>query len=351
MLDSRPSWPVFPAKSHRAGPAIRAGDCVAAVATSPFAGSPATRAARDRQGTRGADPPPRRADARDVPALGISGRAADRAVPRDRRARAAPARARLDARRRRRARRAPTTCDCGAPVPWGSHFCANCGRPVGARPGRRLRGVRPSASRRRELLRQLRPIRRARRRRARWSGRARAGAGAPTRTRRSSTPQASARRSLGAVGLGAQQEERRCPRCGTPYGDGQEYCLECGAATAGQHRRRRLPRIRLAPRLGWYPGDWIWPTLLALLVAVASRRRLGDLARRPLELGERDGRSNLPGATSVNETTTAPEPTTTEPTVTATTAPNRHLPRPRRRSSPGRRRRAAGRSSSTRCPA
>ena len=32
------------------------------------------------------------------------------------------------------ARRAPTTCDCGAPVPWGSHFCANCGRPVGGDP-------------------------------------------------------------------------------------------------------------------------------------------------------------------------------------------------------------------------
>jgi DNA-directed RNA polymerase subunit RPC12/RpoP len=30
------------------------------------------------------------------------------------------------------AKRAPTTCECGAPVPWGSHFCANCGRPVGA---------------------------------------------------------------------------------------------------------------------------------------------------------------------------------------------------------------------------
>jgi predicted amidophosphoribosyltransferase len=30
------------------------------------------------------------------------------------------------------ARRAPTNCDCGAPVPWGSHFCANCGRPVGS---------------------------------------------------------------------------------------------------------------------------------------------------------------------------------------------------------------------------
>jgi len=32
------------------------------------------------------------------------------------------------------ARRAPTTCECGAPVPWGSHFCANCGRPVGTEP-------------------------------------------------------------------------------------------------------------------------------------------------------------------------------------------------------------------------
>ena len=32
------------------------------------------------------------------------------------------------------ARRAPTTCECGAPVPLGSHFCANCGRPVGGEP-------------------------------------------------------------------------------------------------------------------------------------------------------------------------------------------------------------------------
>jgi len=31
-------------------------------------------------------------------------------------------------------RRAPTACECGAPVPWGSHFCANCGRPVGSQP-------------------------------------------------------------------------------------------------------------------------------------------------------------------------------------------------------------------------
>jgi hypothetical protein len=25
-------------------------------------------------------------------------------------------------------------CPCGAPIVWGSHFCANCGRPVAATP-------------------------------------------------------------------------------------------------------------------------------------------------------------------------------------------------------------------------
>lgn len=25
-------------------------------------------------------------------------------------------------------------CQCGAPILWGSHFCANCGRPVGQEP-------------------------------------------------------------------------------------------------------------------------------------------------------------------------------------------------------------------------
>ena len=32
-------------------------------------------------------------------------------------------------------RPAPTArCACGAPIVWGSHFCANCGRPVAAAP-------------------------------------------------------------------------------------------------------------------------------------------------------------------------------------------------------------------------
>jgi hypothetical protein len=31
-------------------------------------------------------------------------------------------------------RRSGLRCECGAPVSWASHFCANCGRPVGPRP-------------------------------------------------------------------------------------------------------------------------------------------------------------------------------------------------------------------------
>ena len=33
--------------------------------------------------------------------------------------------------------RSPRTaprCPCGAPIQWGTHFCANCGRPTGATP-------------------------------------------------------------------------------------------------------------------------------------------------------------------------------------------------------------------------
>jgi rRNA maturation endonuclease Nob1 len=32
-------------------------------------------------------------------------------------------------------RRSPAgRCECGAPLPWASHFCPNCGRPAGSQP-------------------------------------------------------------------------------------------------------------------------------------------------------------------------------------------------------------------------
>jgi hypothetical protein len=61
-----------------------------------------------------------------------------------------------------------------------------------------------------------------------------------------------------------------CPRCGASYGPDQEYCLECG------QRLRPAGGVfgRLATewqrRFSWYPGDWIWPVLLFLLIAVAG---------------------------------------------------------------------------------
>ena len=58
-----------------------------------------------------------------------------------------------------------------------------------------------------------------------------------------------------------------CPRCGTPYEPYQEYCLECGLrlpVTAGL-----IPVLATAwrRRVPWYPGDWVWPVLGALIIA------------------------------------------------------------------------------------
>src|SRR5437879_613078 len=111
-----------------------------------------------------------------------------------------------------------------------------------------------------------------------------------------------------------------CPRCGTPYSPGQEYCVECGL---------RLPTHRgLFGRVasawagrGWYPGDWIWPVLVFLVLAA-----LGALAAILLSNGSSSAGSTLvatpPGATSTAAPlTTAPAPTTTAPTPTTSPSP------------------------------
>jgi hypothetical protein len=65
-------------------------------------------------------------------------------------------------------------------------------------------------------------------------------------------------------------EGGECPRCGTPYEPYQEYCLECGLRLPIQ--RGLIPVLATAwqRRVPWYPGDWIWPVLLALLIAVLA---------------------------------------------------------------------------------
>lgn len=58
-----------------------------------------------------------------------------------------------------------------------------------------------------------------------------------------------------------------CPRCGTPYAPHQEYCLECGLRLPHD----ASPRAAFGGRgPGRYAPDWVWPTLVALVVAVLT---------------------------------------------------------------------------------
>jgi hypothetical protein len=64
--------------------------------------------------------------------------------------------------------------------------------------------------------------------------------------------------------------EQTCPRCGAGRDSVQEYCVECGlrlpavGGHVGAFRRGWLRRV------GWYPGDWVWLALLALIAAAAG---------------------------------------------------------------------------------
>ena len=119
-----------------------------------------------------------------------------------------------------------------------------------------------------------------------------------------------------------------CPRCGTPYGPRQEYCLECGlrlpvtggiVGTLASAWRRRLP---------YYPGDWIWPVLVALVIAVVaavvailatrdsggSKTIVATTAQRPVG----------PTVTTVGQT----GPTTSAPATTEPSSPSPPPPPP-----------------------
>lgn len=124
-------------------------------------------------------------------------------------------------------------------------------------------------------------------------------------------------------------EAGECPRCGTTYEPYQEYCLECGLRLPIQ--RGLIPVLATAWRrkVPWYPGDWIWPVLLALLIAAlaaaaailfttdntsASKTKAGLNDTVPVSSGTGTG-SSSPPPTEPNGTGTVPTtaPTGTEP--------------------------------------
>jgi hypothetical protein len=125
-------------------------------------------------------------------------------------------------------------------------------------------------------------------------------------------------------------EGGECPRCGTPYAPFQEYCLECGL---------RLPVTRgLVPalatawrrRLPWYPGDWIWPVLLALVIATLAAAAAILATRDNGSPGVTQAATNesVPVGTGTGPAPTEPTGTSSVPTTPGTTGTTATLPAP-----------------------
>ena len=61
-----------------------------------------------------------------------------------------------------------------------------------------------------------------------------------------------------------------CPRCGVAYEPLQEYCLECGARLPTNRGVVGVLSSSWQRRFAWYPGDWIWPVLLFLVLTIVA---------------------------------------------------------------------------------
>jgi hypothetical protein len=110
--------------------------------------------------------------------------------------------------------------------------------------------------------------------------------------------------------IGPEPPEPRCPRCGTPCGPKQEYCLECGLRLGGSPTVVRRLEEAWRERFDFYPGDWIWPALLGLILAVAG-------ATGAILLGASNGGGGHP----IVATKGGPPHTPTTPPATETVLP------------------------------
>ncbi|HKT44191.1 MAG TPA: hypothetical protein VJQ85_05275 [Gaiellaceae bacterium] len=141
--------------------------------------------------------------------------------------------------------------------------------------------------------------------------------------------------------MNAQREPQYCPRCGVAYEPLQEYCLECGERLPTNRGTVGVLAAAWQRRIPWYPGDWIWPALLFLVVAVvatavsaATTSSSGTtiVATQPhVTVGS--GSSGGAGPSPTSTLPAAPQPTVTTaalpqaPGAPTTTASNPSIPR------------------------
>ena len=113
--------------------------------------------------------------------------------------------------------------------------------------------------------------------------------------------------------------DETCPRCGAARTPDQEYCLECGLKLPAVTGRVAGLRRRWMRRFGWYPGDWVWLSLLTLLIAAAGAAVAIALTEKAR--GDSSATFVAPTTiTSVQEPTPVPS-TTAPPTVDTSTLP------------------------------
>lgn len=113
-----------------------------------------------------------------------------------------------------------------------------------------------------------------------------------------------------------------CQACGAPADPRQDYCLECGARIVRARGPFAALRRGWERRLGRYPGDWIWVSLLALGVAAG-----GAAAAIAATKGDGSGGSETIVATS--PVVTAPPPPAPKPRPKPATTSTTPTPPPK----------------------
>ena len=118
-----------------------------------------------------------------------------------------------------------------------------------------------------------------------------------------------------------------CPGCGVAYEPLQEYCLECGTRLPTNRGVVGFLASEWQRRIAWYPGDWIWPVLLFLvltIVATAAAVAAGSAPKHtepiaatdtPVTVGPGVQPATVPTAVPTSTLPTGPAPTITTGTL------------------------------------